>query len=100
MLRPVLAIFTLALLGACSESRDSRLPPDPVVLDPDATGHYCGMLAASHMGPKEPIILDGDPGPEAVDELGLALDLWPLALRLFSEISEYRTGELAGFVIC
>ena len=37
---------------------------------------------------------------DSVDELGLALDLWPLALRLFSEISEYRTGELAGFVIC
>ena len=62
MPRLILVIGTLVLLAACSDSRESTPPPDPVSLDPDATGHYCGMLVANHLGPKAQIILDGDPG--------------------------------------
>ena len=61
MLRVAALVCLAILLGACDKSADAP-PPAPVALDPDATGHYCGMLVATHLGPKAQIILDDKQG--------------------------------------
>ncbi len=60
-MRRLILTLAMMLLTACSDRHDAP-PPDPLALDPDATGHYCGMLVAMHLGPKAQILLRGDPG--------------------------------------
>ena len=55
-------LFCLALLSACSEQTQLELPA-PVPFSDEAVGHYCGMLASSHEGPKAQIILTGKHAP-------------------------------------
>ena len=61
MTRTLTLICAILLLAACGDRRDAP-PPQPVTLDPDATGHYCGMLVGMHLGPKAQILLSGDSG--------------------------------------
>lgn len=50
------------LAAACSKEETAEIPA-AVVMTPDATGHYCGMLLAEHSGPKGQILLASDDAP-------------------------------------
>lgn len=55
-------IVGLMLTAACSKEESAEVPA-ALVMAPDATGHYCGMLLAEHSGPKGQILLASDDAP-------------------------------------
>lgn len=55
-------IAGVVLAAACSKEESAEIPA-ALVMAPDATGHYCGMLLAEHSGPKGQILLASNAAP-------------------------------------
>jgi copper chaperone NosL len=62
ILLKAIALVGLLVLQGCSDEEANVTPP-PLAMPADATGHYCGMLLAEHVGPKGQILLQGGDRP-------------------------------------
>jgi copper chaperone NosL len=62
LLMKAILLAGVMLAAACSKDETAEIPA-AVVMAPDATGHYCGMLLAEHSGPKGQILLASDDAP-------------------------------------
>ncbi|HEX6361616.1 MAG TPA: nitrous oxide reductase accessory protein NosL, partial [Albitalea sp.] len=53
----VAALAVAVLAGGCDRRSPASAPPQPLDVQADSTGHYCGMLLVDHEGPKGQIHL-------------------------------------------
>jgi copper chaperone NosL len=53
-------LLGLAVLSGCD---DEVVPPEPVALTREASGHYCNMIIVDHPGPKAQVFENGEGAP-------------------------------------
>lgn len=53
-------LLGLSVVGGCD---DEVVPPEPIALTREASGHYCNMIIVDHPGPKAQVFENGDGKP-------------------------------------
>lgn len=59
---PIFLVVMASILLGCGDQQISEIPK-PREVDADATGYYCHMTVADHLGPKGQIFLEGQEAP-------------------------------------